>query len=206
MQAYLSVAANGTASGPVSVSSSRAWKIEGYVNTSKGRVDTTIEATNSFLNTQEDTVFVNTDVLADIIYKQSISQNTEQQELTTTVSPTGTVQTQHDISYPLVVYSNESPESGGFFVASSVKQGKTEELRSPLGANSPNPVVTSETITTSDTTHYDPNGNGLYRDNNAATSSYGAKDAEHHCVYRALGAKNLILTSFEDSTRCSLAP
>ena len=207
---YLNTAADGTVSGPLDVVSSRAWMISGYVNTSHGRVSTTIEAANDFRNLQNEKFFVNSPNFAVWIDKQGISQETTQQELTTTASPAGTVQTLHNIDYPLTVYINESPESnnsGGFFVESSLKQGKTEELRSPLGANSPNPVVTAESLQTSDTLHYNSDASVLLsHDGNAATSTYGAKDAEHRCVYRALAANNLKLTSYTDSTSCSLAP
>ena len=202
VQAYLNTAADGTVSGPVTVSSARAWMISGYVITSQGRVDTTLEATNSFLNVQDEKV-------SNLVYKQGIQQDTEQHELTTTSSASGTVQTQHDASYPLVVYYNQAPNDnndGGFFVANYVKQQKIDQLRSPLGANSANPIVSSETVETSDTLHYNAASHFLGHDNNMATSTYGAKDAMHNCIYRGLSARNLVLTGVEDSTSCSLAP
>lgn len=209
VQSYLNTAADGTVSGPVYVTSSRAWMISGYVITPQGRVDTTIEANNSFSNVQDEKVYTNGPTLASVIFKQGIQQETQQQELTTTVAPSGTVQTQHDSNYPLVVYYNESPNDnndGGFFVANYIKQQKIEQLRAPLGANSPNPVVSSETVETSDTLHYNANGRLLSHDNNHASSNYGAKDAQQTCVYRGLTAANLKLTSVEDSTSCSMAP
>ncbi len=202
VQAYLNTAADGTVSGPVTVSSARAWMISGYVITSGGRIDTTIEATNSFLNVQDEKV-------SDTVYKQGIQQDTEQHELTTTASAAGTMQTQHDASYPLVVYYNEAPNDnndGGFYVANYVKQEKIDQLRSPLGANSPNPIVSSETVETSDTLHYNAANHFLGHDNNMAISTYGAKDAVPNCIYRGLSARNLVLIGVEDSTSCSLAP
>ena len=198
----LNTAADGTVSGPVTVSSSRQWTISGYVVTSHGRVSTTVQGTNSFSNMQDEKVS-NTE------YKQSITQQTTQQEVTTTVSSTGTVQTQHDVSYPLTVnyrQANEDDNSGNFYVASYVKQGKTEQLRSPLGANSPNPIVTQENVETSDTLHYSAAGALRFHDNNHATSSYAAKDQYHNCYYRALTADSLVLTHVDDSTSCSMAP
>ncbi len=198
----LNTAADGTVSGPVTVSSSRQWTISGYVVTSHGRVSTTVQGTNSFSNMQDEKVS-NTE------YKQNITQQTTQQEVTTTVSSTGTVQTQHDVSYPLTVnyrQANEDDNSGNFYLASYVKQGKTEQLRSPLGANSPNPIVTQENVETSDTLHYSAAGALRFHDNNHATSSYAAKDQYHNCYYRALTADSLVLTHVDDSTSCSMAP
>lgn len=202
VQHYLNTAADGTVSGPVYVTSQRNWTISGYVMTSAGRVDTTIQAYNSFLNSQDEKV-------SELEYKQAISQDTEQEEVVTTTSPTGTVQTQHEASYPLVVYYRQAPNDnndGGLFVANYVKQEKIDQLRAPFGANSPNPVASSETVETTDTLHYDANGNFLGHDGNAATSTYGGKDMFGNCIYRGLAANSLILTSVDDSTSCSLAP
>ena len=52
----LNTAADGTVSGPVTVSSSRQWTISGYVVTSHGRVSTTVQGTNSFSNMQDEKV------------------------------------------------------------------------------------------------------------------------------------------------------
>ncbi len=202
VQHYLNTAADGTISGPVYVTSQRQWTISGYVNTSVGRVDTTVQASNSFVNTQDEKV-------SSVEYKQSITQDTEQGEVTTTTSPSGTVQTQHDASYPLIVYYRQAPNDnndGGFFVANYIKQQKIDQLRTPFGANSPTPVVSSETIETTDTLHYNAAGSLVSHDGNAATSTYGAKDALGHCIYRGLAANSLILTGVDDSTSCSLAP
>ena len=200
----LNTAADGTVSGPVNVSSSRAWTISGYINTPSGRVTTTIQASNSFGNMQDEKVNGNTS-----LFKQNLTQSTEQHELTTTVSSTGTVQTQHDVSYPLIVDYNQAANDNGVgaFITTSVKQQLQEALRSPLGANSPNPVVTNESIETTDTLHYSTGfASLLSHDQDTATSTYASKDAEHRCYYRALTANQLVLTGVTDSTSCSMVP
>ena len=196
----LNTAADGTVSGPVNVTSARAWTISGFVNTSHGRVDTTIQASNSFGNMQDEKV-------SSTIFKQNLTQDTEQHELTTSKSDTGTVQTQHDISYPLIVDYNQAPDAtGNYAITTSVKQQKIDALRSPIGANSPNPVVSQEVIETTDTLHYTPSFAFINHDGNTAQASYGAKDAQHNCVSRILAANASILTEAQDSTSCSLAP
>ncbi len=197
----LNTAADGTVSGPVNVSSARAWTISGYINTSHGRVSTTIQASNSFGNMQDEKT-------SSTIFKQNLTQETDQHELTTTTSTAGTIQTQHDISYPLIVDYNQAPDStGNYAITTYVKQQKIDALRSPIGPNSPSPVVSQEVIETTDTLHYSPDFSVfLGHDANTAKASYGAKDAQHTCVARTLAANALILTEAEDSTSCSLAP
>ncbi len=198
----LNTAADGTVSGPVSVRSQREWKISGYLLTSHGRVDTTVEASNSFFNLQDEKV-------SNLEYKQDVSQSTEQTETTTTATSAGTVQTQHNVSYPLIVnyrYAPNDNNDGGVFVTTSVKQGKVEALRSPVGANSPNPIVTQEVVETTDTLHYNAAGSFTGHDANTASSQFGGKDATHRCYFRRLTADRLVLTSVDDSTSCSVAP
>ena len=201
-EAYLGTAADGTVSGPIDVYSSRSWTISGYVETSHGRVDTTIQASNTFKNYQSVEASA-------VIDQQLISQETTQEETTTTVSSAGEVQTVHDVDYPLTVNFRQAPNDdndGGFYVASYVKQGKYDELRGPNGPNSANPVVSNETVETSDTLHYSAAGGFLGHDNNMARSIYGSKDEHFNCYYRALTSLNLALTQVEDSHDCSMAP
>ena len=200
IEEYLNTAADGTVSGPVNVSSARSWTISGFVNTSHGRVDTTIQASNSFGNMQDEKV-------SSTIFKQNLTQQTDQHELVTTTSSAGTVQTQHDISYPLIVDYNQAPDSSGNYAISTyVKQQKIDALRSPIGPNSPNPIVSQQVIETADTLHYTPSFSFINHDANTAKASYGAKDAQGNCVARILAANQLILTEAQDSTSCSLAP
>lgn len=199
----LNTASDGTVSGPVNVRSQRAWTISGYVLTSSGRVDTTIQAFNSFSNLQDEKVSDRFNM-----YKQNISQDTEQQELVTTSSASGTVQMQHNASYPLVLLYNQTPDDnndGGFYIANYVKQQKFDTLRTPLGSNS-TPVTSAEVVETSDTLRYSAAGSLLSHDTNYATSTYGAKDAGGNCLYRGLNANQLILTQVNNSTSCSLVP
>lgn len=202
VEAYVGTAADGTVSGPISVYEARSWTISGYVQTSHGRVDTTIQASNTFKNYQSVEASATID-------QQLISQETTQEETTTTLSSAGEVQTVHDIDYPLTVNFKEAPDDnndGGIYIASYVKQGKYNELRGPNGPNSANPVVSNETVETSDTLHYSSDFAFLGHDNNMAKSSYGSKDQNFNCYYRGLTAANLVLTQVVDSDFCSMAP
>ena len=201
VQTSLNTAADGTVSGPVSVTSKRAWTIAGYINTSHGRIDTTIEATNSFSNLQDEKVSATT-------LKQNLRQQTDQTELVTVRTNTGTTATQHIISYPLSVSYNQARNAqGNNDITTSVKQGRYTALRSPQGPNSPNPVVTNEIVDTTDTLHYNADFSAsLGHDGDAATATYSSKDAEQRCRYRHLASQGVVLTQEDDNDSCSFAP
>lgn len=200
VQESLTKAADGTVSGTVGVTSSRAWTIAGFINTSHGRVETTVQASNSFGNLQDVKVSSTVD-------KQDLTQQTDQQEVVTIQTNTGTTATQHIISYPLIVNYNQAPlADGSYGITTYVKQSKYDALRSPLGANSPNPVVTNETVETTDTLHYDSSFNFLGHYGTTASATYSSKDAQGECTYRKLGADALRLTSAEQSSSCMYAP
>lgn len=199
VESYLSTAADGTVSGPVTVQSFRAWQIAGYVVTSKGRTDTTLTGTNSFKNIQSD-------LASNTRFQQNLNQTSDQQEVTTTVSPTGTTQTVHSVSFPLVVnltYAPNDNNDGGAYQTTYVHQQKIEELLSPSGANSPNPTVTHEDVENQDTLRFNAAGALTGISNNNAKSSFGGKDTYYNCYFRSLAAQNLKLTSVNDSTSCS---
>ena len=195
----LNTAADGTVSGPVSVLSSRTYTVAGYVNTSHGRVSTTIQGNSTFSNIQDEKVSSNE-------FKQDLVQNTGQQELTTTISNTGTIQTQHDSSYPFVANIDYviNPD-GTSYQTAYVKQQKITQLRSPIGPNSPNPIVTSETVESSDTINISAAGS-ITGSNAHSDSLFGSKDQYGRCIARSLASVDLKLTQYTDSTSCSLAP
>lgn len=196
----LNTAADGTVSGAVNVRSARDYTLAGFVNTSHGRVDTTVQVTASFANLQDEKVSTSE-------YKQNLQQTTDVRSITTTTDSTGTVQRQTDVSYPLIVDYRQAPNSdGSLSITTHVKQGKTDALRSPFGANSPNPAVSNETVETTDTLHYTAAGSFAGHDNNTASASYGAKDEQGTCYFRSLATDALLLTGLTDSTSCSLAP
>ncbi len=199
IETYIGTAADGTVSGPVNVQSFRAWQISGYVVTAAGRTDITITATNSFHNLQSNDV-------SNTRFQQNVSQQADQQEVTTSTSPSGTTETVHTISYPLELdytYAPNDNNDGGAYQTTYVHQQKVEEFQSPQGGSSPNPTVTHETVEASDTLHYNAAGALVYHDNNAAHSTFGGKDANFGCYFRNLAANNLVLTQVNDSTFCS---
>lgn len=203
-QVYVGTAADGTVSGPVDVYQARSWMISGYVETSHGRVETTIQANNMFKNNQTDL----SNLGAAVVFKQEIAQETQQQEVVTTTSPSGQKEVTHNVDWPLVVNYDYAPDSngdGGYFQTAYVKQGKYDEVLGLGGPNNQNPIVVNETVENGDTLHFLASG-AVTHDNTYGTSSYAAKDQYFRCYYRRLTAVNSVLTGVEDSDFCSMVP
>ena len=195
----LSVGTDGSVTGTISVTSSRAYTISGYVNTSHGRVTTTVQASSSFGNLQDENV-------SSSQFQQNLTQNTTQQESTTTVSPAGTVQTQRSYTFPLVVNTNYAFNAGGSsFQNAYIKQQKLTSGSTP-GASSPQPVITSETVESADTLNFSTAGAFTGPTNTLSSAQYGSKNQNGTCYFRSLTAEYLALARVEDSSSCSLIP
>ena len=105
-----------------------------------------------------------------------------------------------------MVFYNQAPNAdGSFSIANYVKQQKTDILRTPFGANSPNPLVSQETVETADTLFYNAAGS-LTGHSGGAKGSFGSKDAQQNCRYRSVSSTNVTLTATQDSTACSDVP
>src|ERR1700723_11963 len=102
----LTTSSNGDISGTVSVGSNRAFSISGFVNTSHGRVVTTVQQQVNFLNTQ--TYTLNADTFAeDVVQASTVDSQTTTQEgvIRQTVSK--------HVSYPLTVDFGETENASG---------------------------------------------------------------------------------------------
>ncbi len=199
VQTYLGTAADGTVSGPVNVQNFRAWQISGYITTSAGTTTTTITANNSFTNDQSEDV-------SNTVDQQYVNQQTDQQEVTSTTSPTGTTQATHTISYPLVVdyrYAPDNNNDGGAYQTTYVHQQKDEYLQNAVNGNTTPPNVTHETVENTDTLNINAAGALTGISNNNANSTFGAKSPTYSCYFRQLSASKLVLTQVQDSTFCS---
>jgi len=91
----IATTANGS-TGSITVESNRNFTISGYVNTSHGRIETTVQESVSFKNDQNFNVNANTDI-QDVVQTSTIDSTT-----TTRQGPLATTVQRH-ISYPLTV-------------------------------------------------------------------------------------------------------
>jgi hypothetical protein len=176
---------NGTAK--VSVASKRKFSISGYVDTSHGRVTTTVEQEVDFLNEQNFTLSASE-------YVQDISQLTTVASATTTNGGGKSTVARANFSYPLTVDIDVQINADG-----SEAQTTTIDQKDIVGLDSNSGwgdcSFLDEEVKSTDTLNFDSSGN--FTGNTGAKSS--ATDFEtdgwDDFYFLGLGSKNNVLTS-----------
>ena len=195
----ISAAAAPTYTGSISVSSNRRFEISGYVNTSHGRVDTTVRQSVDFSSTQEFDVNSST-------FNPDI-QNAQQ--LTTVDSHTSTRggnysgNVEERFSYPLNInYSLIGNPDGTYAQTTSVDQQyllqKTQEVNGSRAyvSNLSNEVKAADTLT------FDANFSVTGSTGSNTSQTYRFKDSFGHCYDRTLTAADHVLTNVSGGYGC----
>jgi hypothetical protein len=189
----ITLGANSTYTGTVTVGSKRRFEIGGYVNTSHGRVETTIDQTVDFLSKQEFEVNTTT---TDIQNAQQSS--TVDSRVTTHGGPNAGVVETH-FSYPLAIdYSFIVNSDGSFYqTVTSDQQDLVREVRT----SGDGPAVVSNErneVNATDTLNWDASGNFLGPTGSKTTQVYRLQNAHGDCFDRRITAEALKLTSVTD--------
>jgi hypothetical protein len=176
---------SGAITGSVTTFSSRNFKVEGYTNTSHGKVNTEVRQTINFKNIQNFTI--NT-----AQYIQDISQDTDVESQTITWSGFGSFVSLETFHYPLTmnIGLNFAPD-GSFDQQTTVSQAFKLDLLSPFFAG----FVENE-VTSTDTLNFD--SSGALAGNTGAKSSqsynfFNTRGRRYSCL---LASENNVLTSF----------
>lgn len=186
-----------TYTGTVIVASNRHFTISGWVNTSHGRVETTVNQTVDFLSKQEFDVNATTDV-----------QNAQQ---TSTLDSTviteggwfaGTVE--KHFSYPLNIdFSFIVNPDNSFYQTTTVdQQDLVHELSNPRWER---PAVSDLTnhVTATDTLNWNSSGVFLGPTGAHTTQTYRLQDPSRGCYDRTITAENQQLVSVTNGPGCS---
>jgi hypothetical protein len=182
--------------GNIATSSKRNFEISGYVNTSHGRVETTVVENVNFRNTQEFNVNATTD-----------DQNVQQ--LTTVDSATETrgrfssgIAVQH-FSYPLNInYAFMANPDGTFTQTATIGQKDRVDRAQQVNRFRAYESSLKNEVNATDTLTFDANFNVTASTGSKTTQTYRFQDSFGRCYDRTLTAADHVLTKVSSGQGC----
>jgi hypothetical protein len=186
-----------TYTGSVTVGSNRSFTISGYVNTSHGRVETTLNQTANFLSKQEFGVNANTDI-------QNAQQTTTLDSQTTTTGGPNAGTVEEHFSYPLNIDFAFVVRPDGSFsqTTTSDQQDLVHEFVNPHASKAMISDLSNHVHAT-DTLNWDTKGNLIGPSGAHTTQTYRLQEPSRGCYDRTITAENQKLVSVTDGPGCS---
>jgi hypothetical protein len=179
--------------GSILVTSSRAFAISGYVDTSHGRVLTTVEQSVSFLSRQDFEVSATTDV-------QNAQQATRVDSLVRTRSGGEESVSEQHLSLPLELnYSFVANPYGTATQVTSTDQRHLERSTRGIGGRG---GALDNHLQATDTLLFDANRHVVANSGSRTTQSYRIADLAGGCYSRTLTAQAQKLVAVQDGEEC----
>ncbi|MFZ3215968.1 MAG: peptide-N4-asparagine amidase [Candidatus Acidiferrales bacterium] len=188
--------AGGNVSGTVTVTSTRQFTLAGYVNTSHGRVSTTVQQDIKFSNAQQFTITATE-------FAQDISQSTVVSSKTTTRQGFLATEVDEDFSYPLTVdYSEVENADGSYSLPTTIQQkyivNETDKVNGfPIYTR-----AVSNTVAPTDTLEFDANFNFLGNQGQKSSQIYTSSDSFGGCYSKKFTAADNVLTDISSGDGC----
>lgn len=191
----ITASATGVYTGNILVTSKRKFEISGYINTSHGRVETTVQQSVDFSSNQ--TFDVNPSAYAPDI-QNATQLTTVDSEITTRDGWLQQTLSQH-FAYPLTVdYSFLQNADGSYSQLTTVDQKDEERESLSLGGFDTSFKQTSNEVHSTDTYNYDSGLNALGSAGGTTWQTYVQKDGREGCYSRKLTAADRVLVSVDD--------
>jgi len=190
---------NGNITGSVTVTSSRSFRVAGFVQTSHGRVESSVKQDIEFSNRQDFNI-TNTAFIQNITQDTTISSVTTRGHGGGNDEDAATVQKQEwplQLDFSFVV----NPDGSGS-QTTTIQQAFHKKEVAP-GNNGPVFSIVSNSVSPSDTLLFDSNFNITGSQNQANTQRYFTKDSGGDCFSRTITAAAGLLTSITDGAGCN---
>jgi hypothetical protein len=179
--------------GTVAVASNREFAISGYVDTSHGRVHTTVAQSVNFLSTQTFDVSPSTDI-------QNAQQTTHVDSRVSTGRGAQEHISEQHFSYPLTLdYSLVFNTDGS---STQVTTSDQRDLERESSGDSARDRTLHNHVRATDTLQFDANFNVTGHSGSKTTQTYRAVDSTGACYSRTLTAVTQALTDVQDGHGC----
>jgi peptide N-acetyl-beta-D-glucosaminyl asparaginase amidase A len=196
IQEDLTTAADGTVTGTISTREQRSFELAGYVDTSHGRVETTVRQALSFSN-QQSFLVSNTQ------YVQKIQQGTEIQSSVDTKGPRSTAHSEKHLSYPLTLdYSFLANDDGSGAQTTSIDQEFNSQ--EALGGNAVDSGLSrvSNVVKTADTLLFNASGAITGFQDRDSSQTYMARGSGGACYSKSVTSANGVVMGVVDGQGC----
>lgn len=193
----LATDASGGISGAITTQLSRHFVIDGYADTSHGRVHSTVDQTVGFGDVQTFTI-------NDAVYRQVTDQQTSSQSVSqSTVGGFVTARYSERVRYPLHLDINEAiAADGSFTLATLAHQGYEKSLAHQLFGITLYSAKVSNTVDSDDTLAFDSTGAVVSHSNQQSTQSFAFNDTLGSCYRTDVGSFNGAISSYTTGKGC----
>ncbi|HEY4564106.1 MAG TPA: peptide-N4-asparagine amidase [Thermoanaerobaculia bacterium] len=192
----LTTAADGTVTGTISTRQQRSFELSGYVNTSHGRVETTVRQELSFSNQQSFLV-------SDTQYVQKIEQGTEIESNVDSKNPGSVAHSEKHLSYPLSLdYSFVANADGSGAQTTSIDQSYNSQ--EALGGNAVDSGMTrvANNVKTADTLLFNASGAVTGFQDRDSSQTYVGRGSGGACYSKTVTSANGVVTGVVSGQGC----
>jgi hypothetical protein len=191
----LTTAPDGTITGSVTVDSSRIFRVEGFVRTSHGRIETNVRQNIQF-SSRQDFNITNTAFVQNIKQRTTITSETQ-----TDGHGGGNASQRFEWPLDLGFTFSVNPDGSGQQTTTIRQQFQSAAVQHGDGGPGSFSVV-SNTVTPSDTLLFDSNFNITGSTGQQSTQDFFSNDSVSGCFSRQIAASAGLLTSITDGALC----
>jgi hypothetical protein len=193
VQENLTTAPDGTITGTVTTTAKRSFTITGYVNTSHGKVETTVAQSLNFKNQQQFTVGATQ-------YVQNITQGT------TIDSGTGSALalTAQHFSYPLTLDISIVANADGSSAQTTTSDQRFDSQTAQAGSGLPFLGTLDVHVASADTLLFDASGNNTGFANRSSSEDYYSLSTDAGCYSRSITSADGLLSTVTDGKGCGI--
>jgi Peptide N-acetyl-beta-D-glucosaminyl asparaginase amidase A len=198
IQNNITTTGGGNSTGNILTTSRRSFAIRGYVNTSRGRIVTTVNGNVDFRNNQEFVVNATTD-------EQNLQQLTEVQSTTTTQQGPLVTTDQESFRYPLNIdYLFGANADGTYTQTTTVDESYLKDEGTSLNGFSLYSSELSNRVNSTDVLDVSSGFSITGNSGSKSSQTYTWKDSRGGCYSRTIASEAQVLTSVTNDRGCSM--